>query len=93
MRERQTLEAQKALDSARDLVALSDLVGTAPTECKPFNDSVRICTWYADRATYGHGTLARSINAGLHKKVTLVCELPDNGEARPENSCTVSIGD
>ena len=80
------------LDSARTLASLSGLVGAIPDECTPKGDGQLSCLWRTARRTWGHGTLATSIQAPYRKKVRMRCTVPSDGSRRLENSCLVEIG-
>ena len=77
------------LAGARTISQLSALVGDVP-QCYPRADFF-YCRWKADRRTYGHGTLAQSIDAPFRKRVKLICKLPSSGEPRDPKSCQVRI--
>ena len=94
LKRRAVLEAQsrQLLSQAKTAFALSTLVGDAPWNC-PRGSRYSHCTWKTTAATYGHGTLAMSIDANLTKKVRMSCKLPGDGTDRAPDSCTVAIGD
>lgn len=50
-----------------------------------------MCIWRSDSGTYGHGTLAMSIEANFSKKIDLNCSLPADGTPRAPDSCDVYI--
>ena len=84
-------EAQELVDSATTAFELSTLVGDAPDQCiESFSQTH--CVWKADARTYGHGTLAASIEASFRKKVRLSCTLPVSGSPRDQNSCIAHVG-
>lgn len=84
-------EARLLLAGARTAFELSTLVGDAPYQCRSGKNRV-LCTWKTTAATYGHGTLAMSIDAPFRKKVRMNCSLPADGSPREPDSCMVEIG-
>jgi hypothetical protein len=84
-------EAKQILAGARSAFELSVLVGDAPDACSSREGGFQ-CLWRASASTYGHGTLAMTIQAPFGKKVRLRCHLPPAGLPRAEDSCTVEIG-
>jgi hypothetical protein len=85
-------QASAELAGARTLLELSRLLGAAPSSCYEVDDETQRCTWRLTAHERGHGTVAASIGADLSKKVRLRCELPRDGSARAEGSCTGQIG-
>jgi hypothetical protein len=84
--------AQRELDEARTLPALTRLMGSLPDRCDDSPPDRRICLWRAGGQTYGHGTLVTSIGASGRKRVTLQCVLPADGSPRGRETCTVAVG-
>ena len=81
--------ASRLLARAKTAFAISTLVGEAP-KCYPFADQY-YCLWKAHRGTYGHGTLARIIDAKRSQRVKLTCALPSDGKPRSADSCQVRL--
>jgi hypothetical protein len=81
--------ATERVQSARTLVEISHLLGTAPIDCAWLRDGRRLCTWQANSRTYGHGTLCVGLGVGTRKSVTYRCELPGDGSPRKLESCRV----
>lgn len=79
--------AQSWLDEARTLVELSRLIGAIPGACMPIPAAAQICTWHTNNKTYGHGTVAMSMDAKFGNKVLFACTLPTDGSRRAPNSC------
>ncbi len=84
-------QAQQLLADARTAIELSTLVGDAPEACQS-RDARFLCVWKSNSGTYGHGTLAVSIDADFGKKVRLRCWLPAEGSPRAPDACSVDIG-
>ena len=84
-------DAQAEIDRARNLVELTRLMGTLPTDC--FGDGeVMTCDWHSNNQTLGHGTLAASIEVRMRNQVVMRCELPSHGGDRPPGSCRIAVG-
>jgi len=86
-RKQYELLAQSWLDEARTLVELSRLMGAIPDACMPIPAAAQICTWHTNNKTYGHGTVAMSMDAKFGNKVLFACTLPTDGSRRAPNSC------
>ena len=84
-------QAQQLLADAHTAIELSTLVGDAPAACQS-RDAGFLCLWKANSGTYGHGTLAVSIDASFSKKIRLSCRLPAEGTRRAPDACSVNIG-
>ena len=84
-------EARQILASTRTAFELSTLVGDAPNDCQRGKKGF-LCTWRTTAASYGHGTLAMTVNAPFGKKIRMMCRLPLLGLPRAPDSCTVEIG-
>lgn len=90
VREELKASAHQLLVKARTAFELSTLVGDGPYICRVENSN-SVCFWRADSGTYGHGTLAMSIEANFSKKIDLNCSLPADGTPRAPDSCDVYI--
>ena len=84
-------QAQQVLTDARTAIELSTLVGDAPEDCRS-RDAVIVCVWKSNAGTYGHGSLAISIDADSGKRVRMNCRLPADGAPRDADACRVEIG-
>jgi len=81
-------EAHRVLSTARDLRALSLLVGDAPTRCATVSARDQLCYWHLSNQASGHETLAAIPDT--RGRAWLACELPLDGSSRSANSCTVT---
>ena len=81
------IAGQAALDSARTLLEVTQLVGIAPSRCLPLTSSSQLCTWQVNNRMPGYSSLAGIANTD--HIVYLVCDLPTDNTARRENSCQV----
>jgi hypothetical protein len=87
-------QAVALLDSARTLMDLSRLVGRGPDSCVLREGALRWrCSWRADLATEGQGTLATAAGADYDQKITLDCFLPADRSPRSLESCTLAASD
>lgn len=83
--------ASREIAGARTLRELITLMGAVPGGCERIPDGARRCVWMATSATYGHGTLAFSINASPREKVMMSCLLPGDGNPRRPGSCRLEV--
>lgn len=81
------IAGQAALDSARTLLEVTQLVGIAPSRCLPLTSSSQLCTWQVNNRMPGYSSLAGIANTD--HIVYLVCDLPTDNTARREDSCQV----
>jgi hypothetical protein len=77
--------ARRALDSARTMRALSDLVGDVPNSCDEISATERRCSWRLSNRTRGFELVAAAV--GTRKRVRLTCGLPADGSDRTLGSC------
>jgi hypothetical protein len=91
IRESESEKARQLLSASVTAFELSTLVGDIPDQCFK-GGSEFFCTWGSHAGTYGHGTLAMSIEASFSKKVKLRCTLPADGGPRAADSCQASVG-
>ena len=92
LRQRYQVVANRALDSATTLAAMSRLMGAIPDECDDFQPGEQLCLWRTTAHTPGHGTLVMAIDAAKTKNVRLRCIFPTTGEPRKPDSCHAEIG-
>ncbi len=79
--------AQAVLDQAKTLLQLTQLVGTAPSECVPLTPTSHVCTWQVTNRMPGYQTLSQI--ADTSRIVYLIGTLPMGNEAREAGSCQV----
>lgn len=79
--------AQAELDQARTLLQLTQLVGTAPSECAPLSPTSQVCTWRVTNRMPGYETLSNI--ADTTRIVYLICTVPMGNGAREADSCQV----
>jgi hypothetical protein len=91
-RERYKRLTNQSLAQAHTLPELARLIGAVPNECSPQASESQVCLWRATATTYGHGTLAMSIDAPKSKRLRMRCQLPTDGSERTPDSCSVQIG-
>lgn len=92
VREALMTSAQQLLAEARTAFEVSILVGEGPHFCRAGYAS-SLCSWRLNSHSYGHGTLAMTIEANFTKKIDLTCLLPADGTPRAADSCDVYISD
>ena len=80
-------DAQRALDDARTVVALSRLVGDIPGQCLPVDPRTQRCEWALNNQSPGFRLVAATLDT--KKAVVLTCELPADGTDRSDDGCTV----
>lgn len=83
------LRAQRELDAAPDLEALSRLVGSLPEDCYAAGPDESICLWNVDGHDYGHGTLATAAGISRRKALVMRCRLAADGSPRASEDCQV----
>lgn len=81
--------ARARFAAATDVVALSRLVGDGPERCMSATAGTRLCSWRVTSASSGWGVFA--LASGIQKRLVLRCELPESGEARAADSCSVDL--
>ena len=91
LRARYRRAATEEIAAARTLADLIHLVGAVPTACERVAQGERACVWQASSRTYGHGTLAFSIDALPRERVMMRCLLPADGSPRSTDSCSVEV--
>jgi hypothetical protein len=79
-------DAPSNLASARDVTAISHLVGDAPQRCRTRRDD-QLCEWELQRSNPAHVPLVALARAD--GPLRLRCRLPLDGRARPSDSCAV----
>jgi hypothetical protein len=77
--------ARRAIDSARTMRALSDIVGDVPDSCDEISATERRCSWRLSNKTRGFELVAAAV--GTRKRVRLTCGLPADGSERAFGSC------
>jgi hypothetical protein len=80
--------ARQAIDGARTLEALSQLLGAGPEDCVQRDAEDWVCYWRAGPDDPGYATLGALLDAP--GAVRLVCLLPLDGGERGEDSCRIS---
>ena len=81
--------AQRALDEARSVWEVSDLVGDAPDHCFAADGESQVCVWNAGNQVRGYAILAAI--ADTSERVRLSCSFPSDGSPRAWESCRVGV--
>jgi hypothetical protein len=74
------------LRSVTTFGALSEFTGTPVTRCLPSSYDAMLCEWQLGNRHAGWDPLARVLDSG--DRVSLICELPNDGSVRAYDSCT-----
>jgi hypothetical protein len=69
-----------------DLPALSEFVGRLPPRCIQSSPITQVCEWRVERDQSGWAALSAAI--GSKAPLSLICELPDSGDARARDACS-----
>ena len=78
------------IEAARDLLAMSRMLGQLPEDCvKEAGESV--CRWILSDQTFGHGSVALVHQLGSTRKVRWICRFPNDGSPRGTDSCRGEI--
>lgn len=78
---------QARIDAAQTLLEMSRTLGQLPEGCRA-RDGENDCEWRLSNTSYGHGTVALLVRAGMHQKVRWSCRFPNDGSPRGSESCT-----
>lgn len=87
--EARTKRAGEILAEARTALAISRLVGSAPTSCTGIG-TVRTCLWKATRTVEGYPLLSDLLDS--NKKIRLWCDVPEDRSPRAAQSCRAEVG-
>ena len=78
--EQKVSTARSKLDGAQTLIEMIRLLGELAERCDVAAHGDRLCEWVLTNQSYGHGTVAGSIKAGMHKKVRFTCTFKADGQ-------------
>ena len=81
-----TEQARRHIEGARDVVAMSRALGHLPERCEDAGDERR-CVWRLSDQSFGHGSVARLLGVGMHRKIAFTCSFPADGRPRRPDSC------
>ena len=81
--------SETRFERARNLVAVSRLVGEVPVECQDQGPD-QVCEWKVSNRDQGFGVVAAL--AGHTGATRLFCQLPKDGSARAAKSCFAAPG-
>lgn len=87
MQARASAMAFNEVQDAGTLLEMIRLLGQLPEQCIERGRTRRVCEWLLTSRSYGHGTIARVVDAQPHQKVYWVCRFPMDGRRRPPRSC------
>jgi len=82
--------ARQAIEAARSLESISQLLGAGPDECRERDDRDWVCYWQAGPNDPGFATLGR-LAEDPESVARLICLLPLDGSDRGEDSCRINL--